>query len=130
MGRIRELWRRCDGGVLVETALVWPMLLMMLFGLVEYGRFAWTQVTLNYAVQEAARCAAVTGGTCGDAEAIKAYARTRAAPADVPTSAFTVTTPACGVQVEAAYAYPVTVGAIAFPEAPVIRARACRPIGA
>jgi Flp pilus assembly protein TadG len=125
---LRQLGRRRDGGVMVEAAMVWPMLFMVLFGLVEYGRFAWTQVALNYAVQQAVRCAQVTPGTCSSNSAIAAYAKDQAMPADVPVAAFTVSSQACGIQVTAAYDYPVTVGALVFRSAPVVRAKACRAV--
>lgn len=124
---IRRLLSAREGAALVEAALVLPVLLMVLFGLVEYGRMAWTANALNYAVQEAARCGRVRPDICGDATAIAAYARRQAEPLDIPAATFTVANAACGLQVQADYAYAVTVGALAFEHPPVLRARACRP---
>ena len=53
------IWRDEDGAALVEYALVLPALLALAFGLMQLGGMAWTQEALNYAVQEAARCAVV-----------------------------------------------------------------------
>jgi Flp pilus assembly protein TadG len=47
------------GQALVEMALVMPILLMMLFGIVEFGRIYNYQLTLSNAVREGARFAAV-----------------------------------------------------------------------
>jgi Flp pilus assembly protein TadG len=114
------------GGTLVEAALVFPVVLSVLFGLVEYGRLAWTVNTLNFAVQEAARCASVRPDVCGNAAATAAFASQRTTPLNLPARVFSVANAACGVRVEAAYNYPLTVGALVFKTQPVLRARACR----
>jgi Flp pilus assembly protein TadG len=124
---IHRLLEARDGAALTEAALVFPILLMVMFGLVEYGRMAWTANALNFAVQEAARCGRVRPDVCGDAAAIAAFARQRTDPLDIPTAAFSVSNAACGLQVQAAYAYTVTVGALAFKSPPILRASACRP---
>ena len=49
----------CDGAAAVETALVLPVFLLCVFGISEIGRALWIQSTLQYAVEDAARCAAI-----------------------------------------------------------------------
>ena len=103
--RFRRLAAADDGAVLVEYAFVLPVLLMLVFGLMQLGGMAWTQAGLDFAVQEAARCAVVRPDLCRDDPGIKAYAASQAAGLSVPAGAFSVTRPACGVQVSASLKY-------------------------
>lgn len=54
--------RRRDGNMAVEFAIVGPVLVMFLFGLVEFARYTYTQSALNFAAEEATRYAVVRGG--------------------------------------------------------------------
>jgi len=40
-------------------AILFPVVLLFIYGLSEFARAIWIQATLDYAVQAAARCAAV-----------------------------------------------------------------------
>jgi Flp pilus assembly protein TadG len=51
--------RRDDGAAAVEMALVLPLLLFVLFGLVDFGRLLNAQITLTEAAREGARAAAL-----------------------------------------------------------------------
>ena len=53
--------RRSRGQALVEFALVAPMFFLLLFGIVEAGRFIFYYETLNNATREGARYAIVNG---------------------------------------------------------------------
>jgi len=59
---IARLLRRRDGNMAVEFAIVGPVLVMFLFGLVEFARYTYTQSALNFAAEEATRYAVVRGG--------------------------------------------------------------------
>lgn len=48
------------GQALVETAIILPLLLIFLFGIVDFGRVMYTKNTLNNAARSGARKAAVT----------------------------------------------------------------------
>jgi Flp pilus assembly protein TadG len=110
--------RRCDdGAVLVEYAFVLPVLLLLVFGLMQIGGMAWTQSALDFAVQEAARCAVVRPDLCGADAQIQSYAAAQASGLNVPASAFTVARPACGVQVSAAWNYAFIVSPFGGPPA-------------
>ena len=50
------------GQALVETALILPILLMLLFGITDFGRIFHVFLTLDHAGREAARTAAVGSG--------------------------------------------------------------------
>ena len=109
--------------------MVLPIVLLCVLGLIEFARAIWTQATLDYAVQAAARCAAVNTNTCGTDVKIQNYAA-RKAPglsfAD-PTSTFSVTRPSCGVQVTATLPFAFLVPAL-LPYSTTLSARACFPV--
>jgi Flp pilus assembly protein TadG len=65
--RIRQVLRRGDGAMLVETALVLPVLLVLFLGMFEFGRAMYVRLALRHAVGEAARYA-VTGNEMTEAE--------------------------------------------------------------
>jgi Flp pilus assembly protein TadG len=94
-----------DGTVAIEYALILPVLLLFTLGIMDTGRLLWTYITLTRAAEAAARCGAVNTTTC-PAGSIPAYAVTQAwGLNDVTAAAFTVTTPACGVRVQATYTF-------------------------
>lgn len=75
----RRRWGDDRGAVAVEFALVFPLLVLVLFGVVEYGAVYNAQLLVTGAAREAAREMAVTG----DADAARAAA-VDAAPGLVP----------------------------------------------
>ncbi len=60
-----------DGAALVEFAIVLSLLMMIVFGIIEFGRAYNAQVTLTHASREGVRVLAITG----DADAAGAAAR-------------------------------------------------------
>jgi len=115
------------GAAAIEFAIILPILLLCVLGLIELGRAIWTQATLDYAVQAAARCAAVDRLTCGTAAHTQQYATTKAPGLSLPASVFTVTTPPCGVQVAASLAFDFLVPAL-LPYSQTLSATACFPV--
>ncbi len=85
------------GSTAAEFAFVAPVLILLLFGIMEYGRLLWTKNSLEYAVERAARCAAIyynKGTSCTDASATQSYAVSQVngvTGAAVASAAFTVT---------------------------------------
>lgn len=120
-----RLWRARDGAAAVEFAMVLPLLLLVLFGIMELGRVMWTQSALNFAVQEASRCMAVEAPACATTAGAQAFAAQKVAALKIPASAFAVTEQTCGRQVRAEISYSFVLWAV-FPQAPKITARACR----
>jgi Flp pilus assembly protein TadG len=99
-------FRRAErGSNAVEFALVAPLLIGFLFAIYDVGDAIWTQGLLDYAVEQAARCAAVNTATCGTDSEIESYAATQTVPLSLPSSTFTATTAACGFQVTASYTF-------------------------
>jgi Flp pilus assembly protein TadG len=130
MGRsawLERLFRDCRGATAVEFALVMPALCTLVFGVMEFGRLAWTQAALNFAVDEAARCASVTPATCGTSSQIATYAAAEIGPTYVPASAFTGTTASCGAKVTASFVYPFIATGL-FSATPTLTASACYPV--
>lgn len=52
---------RDRGAAAVETALVLPLLLMLVFGIIDFGRLLNAQLTVSAAAREGARAAAIGG---------------------------------------------------------------------
>ena len=63
----RPKYRR-RGGAVLEMALVTPLLLMLAFGVVEYGYFFYVQHTLQGAARAGARAAIIPGATGGSVD--------------------------------------------------------------
>ncbi len=136
----RSFCRRCRerGAATVEFAIIFPILLLLVLGLIEVGRAIWTQTTLDYAVQAAARCAAVSPNLCRD---VPSYAARKAFGLNFndPASVFVVSSGSCsvdangiptGAQVTASLPFDWLVPAF-FPNPPFperLRARACFPV--
>lgn len=94
---------RRRGAVAIEYAIVLPVLLIFLFGIMDAGRLLWTYTTLYRASEAAARCAAIKATSCTTFSATQSYAATAAWGLNIDASAFTVSNPACGMQVSATY---------------------------
>ena len=81
--------RRDRGAAAVEFALVLPVLLLIIFGIIDFGRMLYTQITLTQAAQASARAAAILGHDPGVNEANKAASGLNPTPGqlDVTVSA-------------------------------------------
>ena len=80
------------GQSLIEFALVLPIFLLLLFGLIDIGRYVYTANALNQAAREGARYGSVAGGTIGCSGGRAACVRTTtlARLAGVPGATVTV----------------------------------------
>ena len=58
MGRLISLWRDRNGAAAAEMALVAPLLLILMFGSFEVGKFFWDEHLVTKAVRDGARFAA------------------------------------------------------------------------
>jgi Flp pilus assembly pilin Flp len=134
MRRLSHLVKCEDGAEAVEFALIVPLLVTLLFGIFEFARAVWTQSVLDYAVEQAARCASVNTTACGTSSAIATFASQQTSPINVPAADFAATTPSCGHQVVASYTFNF-IGTLAliggqniFPSSITLSSTSCYPI--
>jgi Flp pilus assembly protein TadG len=120
------LSKACDGTTAVETAIVLPAFLLLLLCLVESGILFWTQSSLQFAVEAAARCAAVNTTSCGTTSSIQSYAAAQAVGITVSSSSFSVSQPSCGQQVSISYPFSF-VDPNLFPWSITLKAQSCHP---
>jgi Flp pilus assembly protein TadG len=80
------------GSIAVEFALMVPVVLAALFGVIDIGRLIYTQAELSFAVEQATRFAVVRVGEASD-EDIEAYAETQLHGIDRVPAIFTSTGP-------------------------------------
>ncbi|MBX7166114.1 MAG: pilus assembly protein [Pirellulales bacterium] len=70
--RVEKVWRSCrrnrKGAALVEFAIVAPILFLLVFGMIEYGRMVMVQQVLTNASREGARLGVLDGTTTADVE--------------------------------------------------------------
>lgn len=70
----RRLARRRPGTAVLEFAVVAPVLFMLAFGIIEFGRMVMVHQLLEGAVREGARLAILDGTTAADVEqVVRAY---------------------------------------------------------
>ena len=131
---------RTRGAAAVEFAIILPVLLLIVLGLIEAGRAVWTQSTLDYAVQAAARCHAightVVGATCETAAQTQQFAVDRAPGLSLSVDIFNVTVEACDGVAGSVQGAKVTVPSLPFdwlvpdllPYSTTLSASACFPI--
>ncbi|MEQ1496180.1 MAG: TadE family protein [Novosphingobium sp.] len=121
-----RLLRETRGSVIVEAAFALPIVFLFGFGIMEIGRGMWIQNSLQFAVEAAARCAAIDSINCGSTGGIQAVAVAAAAGTDVTTSNFAYESLSCGKQVTATYNFSGNIpGLAAF--SPVLTASSCFP---
>ncbi|MFB0836377.1 MULTISPECIES: TadE/TadG family type IV pilus assembly protein [unclassified Arthrobacter] len=102
--------RNEEGAAAVEFALILPVLLLILIGIIEFSLAFNAQLSLNQAAREGARYMAIHNNA-GDAATAAGNAAGRLAPASVSTTfSFTGggTTCAAGKQVTATTSYTLT----------------------
>jgi len=59
--RVKIPFQNQQGVAALEFALILPVFLLILLGVIEFSLFFWTRNSLNFAVQEAARLALIDG---------------------------------------------------------------------
>ena len=121
---IRTFARDRSGAGALEFALVVPVFIIMVLGVIGCAQMANAASSMNYAVQEAARCYALDQTRCGNPTAIAAYARTKyLGPGINPT--FSSSTAGCGNTVTATATYRID--ALFIRQDVPLRASACFP---
>ncbi|WP_271613660.1 TadE/TadG family type IV pilus assembly protein [Bradyrhizobium sp. CCBAU 51627] len=103
--RIAAIWADNRATSALEFALTAPVFFLFLFGIIEFGLLFWTQLGLQHGTEMAARCATVNPTLCPSGNAVTSYAAQQAFGLTLPAQTFTYSTPACGNQVSASYAF-------------------------
>lgn len=120
-------FRAADRGTsAIEVALVFPVFMLMLLGICEFGRALWTQSALQYAVQLAARCGAVDVTTCASPSDVISYAVAESQPLTIPSSNFSASAQSCGSSVSVTYPFSFVVPNL-LPFSITLFAQACYP---
>jgi Flp pilus assembly protein TadG len=90
MIRLRQIFRATGASSAAEFALVLPLLLLLLFGIIDGGRLMWEFNRAEKATQMGARFAAVTNPVLGSGFSDYSFAITDLVPAGsaVPTAEF------------------------------------------
>ncbi len=82
---------RARGQSLVEFALVFPLFIVLLFGLIDLGRLAYINNAIAEAAREGARWGTVQGRSVSSTDRANVAAKTRSLMAAVPNPTVTVT---------------------------------------
>jgi Flp pilus assembly protein TadG len=94
---LRRFVRSERGAELIEMALVTPILLLLVMGIVDFGFLFQRYVVLTNAAVEGARVASMPGYTTADAQArVQAYAASGGVPGVVNAVAASVVLPGAG----------------------------------
>ena len=116
-------WNDERGTTAVEFAIVSPVFIALVIGILYLCLCLFLVGSLHYAVEEGARCASVRTTVCKDASTTVAYAQSRYFGPSSPT--FTYATAACGNSVSASISYVAQLGLTQFTVP--ISATACFP---
>ncbi len=103
--QIRTFARSTAGATAVEFAFAAPILFLLMFAMVEFGRAWWTKNSLQYAVERAARYAVVCNGGCPSDTAVQSYAANQVYDQSVASNTFSITHPAGATCVNYNFSY-------------------------
>lgn len=106
---MRWHWGNDHGATAVEFALIAPLAVMLMIGIMGLSLMLLSIGGMHFAVEAAARCASVNPTLCNGPAAIVAYANSRYSGALI-TPVFTYASVACGNQVSASITYTLDVG--------------------
>jgi Flp pilus assembly pilin Flp len=111
MGRFLTRFRRhAGGGAALEYAIILPAFITLIIGGLCAGQLAFAVNSLHYAVQDAARCAAVKTTVCTDSSSTVTYAQGRYSGPRISPS-FVYSTGGCGHTVSVTASYPIILAA-------------------
>ncbi|MDE2183980.1 MAG: pilus assembly protein [Alphaproteobacteria bacterium] len=109
---MKSFGRDVGGAAALEFALTAPAFFAFIIGIITTGLAIYAQLALQHSVEMAARCASVNTTTCSTTSEIQQYAVGQSYGLTTNTSTFSVTTPACGNQVQANYVVSMNFGPI------------------
>jgi Flp pilus assembly protein TadG len=124
---LRRLARARRGVTSLEFAMVFPAMILLMLGIIEFGRALWMQNSLQYAVEQGARCAAINTATCSSQATVKTYVVTNLP--GLATGSLTLSynsAAACGKQVTGTLPFSFVAAAL-LPYTIASTATSCRP---
>ena len=114
------------GTAVIEFALLMPALLLVVFGIVELSRGVWTQSALQFAVEKAARCAALNAAECGTPQQVQQYAASEMLAPGATAATFTYSAAPCGSLVSARMPFAFLVRLV-YDGGVTLTAKSCYP---
>ena len=106
---MRNAFNEDGGATAVEFALVGPIFLLFMIGLIYTCMVFFTMGSMQYAVEAGARCASIQTTVCTSSATIVSYTQSQyLGPLVSPT--FTYSTPACGHQVSSTTSFDFNIG--------------------
>lgn len=121
---IRRILNDDIGATAVEFAIVAPIFLLLVIGMLYTCLLLFTMGSMQYAVENGARCAAIKKTVCADVATTISYTNASYyGPVTAPV--FTYSTPACGHQVSGStdFGYDIGIKKLMVP----LAASACYP---
>jgi Flp pilus assembly protein TadG len=106
---LRNGWNDESGTTAVEFAIVAPVFILLSIGLIYLCLGLYAVGSLQYAVEEAARCKSVKTTVCPDSSSTVSYAKSNYYGAGTAPS-FSYAASGCGNTVSAALSYVVDLG--------------------
>ncbi|MFF0989900.1 TadE/TadG family type IV pilus assembly protein [Kocuria nitroreducens] len=107
-----SLWRSERGAAAVEFALVVPILLTLLLGVIEFGHFFNVQISATHAAREAARTMSITGNWTKAEQAGRSASPTLSQPLVTVTRDPLTCSPGATVTVTVAYDFDSYTGIV------------------
>lgn len=124
LGRLRR--RARAGTAAVEFGLLALPFVAIIFGIVEFGMIVWTHTSLQFVVEEAARCASVNTTVCSTPAQIQQYAASRMLAPGVTAANFSYASATCGNMVSARMTYAF-LAKVFLPASITLTAQSCHP---
>jgi len=104
-----RLFRAREGSTAVEFAIILPIFFALVFTSIEFARFYWVRSTVQFAAEEAARFAMVSGG---NDNTITAFVRERASMLDQKSLTVEIVREVAGdvpfIAIETRYDWPLS----------------------
>lgn len=103
-----------SGTAAVEFAMVLPAFAVLIVGGIWTAQLLFETSSLHYAVEAAARCAAVNTVTCGSTATTQSYATSKYYGPVYPAPTFVASTGSCGQIVTGTVTYTLNTGVTSF----------------
>jgi len=122
---LRSISRNQQGTTAVEFAIIAPVFILLVFGMIGVSFALFLVGSLHFAVEDGARCASVKADICSDAATTVAYTQNRYLGPDASPTFTPNLNAACGKSVTGSVNYSMNVGFRTF--VVPISATACYP---